>query len=224
MIRICNLLVFILTLTIPTEYAVAGEWPREFVNVDGSTTVISAQPKRILSTAVTITGTLIAMDAPVIASATGGHGRYFAQWRKAAEHRHIAKLWPAGSVDIEKVYAYKPDLIVVAANGGDSVKAQLNAFRQVAPTIMVDYGGQTWQSLARQLAYATGDEAVVEKKITQFNAYLAEAKGKIHPPANRANIVSYNGPGIANPIAKSESAHGKLLQALGFSIEAPNPE
>ncbi len=222
MIRICSIFLFFITLTMPVKQALSGEWPREFVNVDGSTTMIPKKPQRIVSTAVTVTGTLIAMDANVVASATGGHGRYFYQWREEANKRNIAKLWPVGGVDIEMVYAYMPDLIVVASNGGDSTKAQFRALSQIAPTIMVDYGGQTWQSLAKQLASATGDEAVVEQRIADFDQILLQAKAKIHPPATRANIISYNGPGIANPIAEAESAHGELLHALGFSIEQPD--
>ena len=42
----------------------AAEWPRVFENADGTTTEIPAQPERILSTAVSVTGTLLAIDAP----------------------------------------------------------------------------------------------------------------------------------------------------------------
>lgn len=86
-------------------------WPRTFQNADGSITTIPSQPKRILSTAVTVTGTLLAIDAPVIASAATTQSTFFEQWRKLAELRQVKKLWPAGSVDLESVYVEQPDLI-----------------------------------------------------------------------------------------------------------------
>ncbi|MDM9317674.1 Fe2+-enterobactin ABC transporter substrate-binding protein, partial [Escherichia coli] len=44
---------------------VAQGWPRTFHNADDTVTSIPQQPKRILSTAVSVTGTLLAIDAPL---------------------------------------------------------------------------------------------------------------------------------------------------------------
>lgn len=199
---------------------VAG-WPRSVANADGSRTAIPAQPKRILSTSVTITGTLLAIDAPLVASASSANGHFFSQWVRVAEQRGVKKLWPAGSVDLEAAYAVAPDLIVVSSNGGDSALAQLDELRQIAPTIVLDYGGQTWQQLATLLGRATGLESRVAAKLAEFDAYLADARGKIAVPAGLTNIISYNGPGTLNPIATSDGVHGSLLGALGFAIESP---
>ena len=46
--------------------------------------------------------------------------------------------------------------------------------------------------------------------------------GIVVPPGN-VNIISYNGAGMPNPIATPRGAHGRLLAALGFRIEAPEP-
>src|SRR5690606_29645295 len=69
-------------------------WPRSFGNADGSVTEIPAQPQRILSTSVTITGTLLAVDAPVVASGSAGNGTFFAQWAELAEERGVENAWP----------------------------------------------------------------------------------------------------------------------------------
>ncbi len=98
-----------------------GQWPRTFVNSDGTTTVIPHKPQKILSTTTTVTGTLIAIDAPVVASSVAGDGKFFAQWADIAKQRNIQQLWAVGSVDTEMAYAVMPDLIVVSATGGDSV-------------------------------------------------------------------------------------------------------
>lgn len=202
---------------VPTE----SGWPRTVSNADGSRTTLPVRPQRILSTSVTITGTLLAIDAPLAASASSANGHFFSQWAAVAHDRGVKKLWPAGSIDLEAAYAVAPDLIVVSAGGADSAVAQLGELRQIAPTIVLDYGGQTWQQLATLLGQATGQEALVADKLAAFDAYLAEARSKIALPSGQANIVSYNGPGTVNPIATPEGVHGRLLAALGFSVESP---
>ncbi len=204
--------------------AVAAEtWPRSFTNVDGSRTEILAQPKRILSTSVTLTGTLLAIQAPVVASGSAANGQLFAQWEKVAKERNIENAWPAGKVDLEAVYATEPDLIVVTASGAGSAKDQLDAFRQVAPTILVDDGALSWQELATELGNAAGLETEAAASISDFDAYVASARARIKVPAGKANIISFNGAGQSNPIARPGGPHAALLAALGFEIEAPDP-
>lgn len=195
----------------------------DFGNADGSTTRIPQQPTRILSTSVAITGTLLAIDAPVVASGSSAKHQFFAQWADVAAQRGVEDVWPAGGVNLEAAYAVKPDLIVVALTGNDSAMPQLAELKKIAPTIVVDYGDQTWQDLALELGRATGHQAQAQARIDAFDQHLAQARAKIHVPAGKANIISFNGPGMGNPIATRESAHGRLLGALGFDIEEPDP-
>jgi iron complex transport system substrate-binding protein len=205
-----------------TEPTATAGWPRTFTNADGTTTEIPKKPEAIVSTSVSASGTLLAFGAPVVASGSAGNGKFFAQWAKVAEERKVANLWPAGKVDLEAVYAHEPDLIVVSSTGADSVTAQLKELREVAPTIVVDYGGQTWQELAEELGAATGMEAEARKAVEDFDAYVADAAKKITVPAGSASIVSYNGAGENNPIARTGSAQGRLLRDLGFTIAEPD--
>jgi len=198
-------------------------WPRSFANADGTTTEIPAPPQRILSTAVSITGTLLAVDAPVVASGSAGNGSYFAQWAPVAEARGVANAWPAGGVDIEAAYAAEPDLIIVSTSGADSALDQLAELQAIAPTIVLDYGGQTWQQLAGEIGEATGLEEQVAARVSAFDQYIADAAGKIAVPAGSANIISFNGPGQDNPIARAGGVHAQLLSALGFAVEDPDP-
>ncbi|WP_024890738.1 Fe2+-enterobactin ABC transporter substrate-binding protein [Luteimonas huabeiensis] len=200
-----------------------GGGARTFRNADGSVTEIPAPPQRILSTSVAITGTLLAIDAPVVASGSAADGTFFGQWREVAAERGVQNVWSAGSVDLEAAYAVRPDLIVVATAGADSAIEQLAELRAIAPTILLDYGSQTWQALARQLGEATSREAAVEARIAEFDAYVDAARAKIAVPEGETNIISYNGPGAPNPIAQPDGVHGRLLGALGFRIEAPDP-
>jgi ABC-type Fe2+-enterobactin transport system substrate-binding protein len=212
------------TAATPQTTEQTAGWPRTFANADGSTTEIPKQPKAIVSTSVSVSGTLLAIDAPVVASGSAGNGKFFKQWAEVAKERGVANLWPAGKVDLEAVYAQKPDLIVVSSSGADSVAQQVGELKAVAPTIVVDYGGQTWQELAEELGKATGLEAEARKTVAAFDEHVKTAAGKINVPAGIANIISYNGAGESNPIGRAGSAQARLLKDLGFAIEDPNPE
>lgn len=219
MIRIFTLLAFLLA----SSQGGAQGWPRTFHNADGSVILISAAPQRILSTSVSVTGTLLAINAPVVASATAVNGEFFGQWAKVAEERKIAKVWPAGSIDLEQVYAIAPDLIVVSINGADSSRAHLAELKAIAPVIIVNYGNQNWQALARELGGALGLEQQADQRIRGFDTLLTTVRQQIRIPDGQANIINFHGTGTINPIATPMSSHARMLESLGFSIEAPDP-
>lgn len=210
-------------LAMPAAGQPAGAWPRRFHNADGSVTEIARPPRRILSTSVTATGTLLAIDAPLAASASAANGKFFAQWAAVARQRRVDNLWPAGRVDLEAVYAAAPDLIVVSATGADSARDQLARLRAAAPTIVVDYARHSWQDLARALARATGLEARAAQRIDAFDRYVERARRALQRPPGQVNVISYNGPGTTNPVATRDGVLGQLLRSLGFDVEAPDP-
>lgn len=203
--------------------AAAAEWPRVFENADGTTTEIPAQPERVLSTAVSVTGTLLAIDAPVVASGSQVGGVWFDQWADIAEDRDVVNLWSVGEFDLEAVMANEPDLIVVATSGRDALTDQVADLQSIAPTIVVDYGAQTWQDLAIELGEATGLEGEVEATIADFDALVSETADAITVPDGTANVISFNGPGQDNPIARVGGSHADLLESLGFIVEDPDP-
>lgn len=202
----------------------SDEWPRTFENADGTTTEIPQQPKSILSTTVSTTGTLLAIDAPVTVTATDANGEFFPQWADVADQKGVEKAWAAGAPDIEAAIAASPDLIVVALTGQDAMVDQVAELQGIAPTIVVDYGEQAWQDLATELGEATGSENTAEKAISDYDALVDETAEAITVPEGEANIVSYNGPGAGNPIGHADGPHGQILQQLGFTVEEPNAD
>lgn len=199
-------------------------FPLTFHNADGSTTEIKAKPKRILSTSTSITGTLLAVGAPVVATAGDAKGNFFPQWASVAKERGVTNAWPAGSVDIEAATAAQPDLIIVSTSGADSAMKEIDQLRQVAPVITMDYGKQKWQDLATQVGQATGMPDEARKTIEDYDRYVAAAKSKITVPKGTAAIVSYNGPTDNNPIGMGSGPHADVLKELGFTIEEPDPK
>lgn len=198
-------------------------FPLTFTNADGSTTEIPTKPMRVVSTSVTVTGSLLAFDAPVVGSAGAAGGKFFPQWASVAKEKGLEPLYPAGEVNLEAVIAAEPDLIIVSSSGADSAKDNLSDLQAIAPTILVDYGGQTWQDLTLQLAEATGMKAEAEATITRFETLVSDVKAAITVPEGMTNIVSFNGPGESNPIARASGPHAQLLTELGFTIEDPDP-
>lgn len=209
--------------------AVAEGWPRTLTHKAGTLT-LATPPKHIVSTTPSLTGILLAIDAPVTASAattpgglTDGKG-FFSQWAGVADQRGVTVLYPKLQFDLEAVIAAAPDLVIVSASGGDSAAehyAELEA--QGIPTLVVDYANQSWQDTATFLGRATGLEDKASAAIDRFNAYAAEVAATLTPPGDTVSIVGYN-VGGSYSIGRTESAQGQILTALGFKVAGLPPE
>lgn len=221
--RLAQLLLIKLLCLAALPVAAAASWPVVHHNPDGSQVSIPAQPKRILSASVTLTGSLLAINAPVVASSLNGNRRFFEQWAQVAEARKVRRLWALNAVDLEAVYLAKPDLIVVSASGADSALESVRELSQIAPTIVVDYATNNWQETTRQLGRATGLSERAEQRVAEFAEKTRSVAQAIRVPEGLTAIVSYNGPGMINPVATPKGSHGLLLAALGFRMESPDP-
>ena len=200
-----------------------GEWPRTVTHEMGELT-LDAKPERIVSTSVSVTGTLLAIDAPVVASAatspsdiTDDKG-FFSQWADVADEQGVEVLYDNLEFDMEALIAADPDLVVFSTSGADSVADQYEQISAEFPTIVVDYSKQTWQDLATQLGDATGNEEGADKAISDFNDYAADAATKITAPEGGASIVSFNGPGADQGIGKPTGPQAQLMEALGIEV------
>lgn len=185
---------------------------------------LQAQPKRIVSTSPSVTGILLAMDAPLVASAATTPSRisdakgFFTQWADVADQRGVEVLYKNLVFDLEAVVGQAPDLLVVSATGADSVlthQAELQA--QGIDTVVLNYANHSWQELARQLGEATGLQAQAQAAIERFDAYAAQARASITPPTGTVSIVGYN-LGGSYSVARLNSPHAHVLKALGFEV------
>lgn len=209
--------------------AAGGDWPRTIEHVAGSTEIPS-KPANIVSTSITLTGALLAIDAPVTATATTTPSDitddegFFSQWSEVAHDRGVSSLYPNLEFDEEAVIAAAPDLIVVSSTGADATADQYDKLSDIAPTIVLNYGDQTWQEQAATLGEATGHEADAKKVVDDFDARVADVAGKITVPEGTADAIVWNGVEGQTAFAKPGGSHGELLQALGFDIEAAPDE
>ncbi|ATN36628.1 Fe2+-enterobactin ABC transporter substrate-binding protein (plasmid) [Rhizobium sp. ACO-34A] len=206
-----------------TARAEDGTWPRTVKHAAGELT-IEKKPLRIVSTTPSLTGILLAIEAPVIATAattpsilTDDKG-FFSQWAEVADERGVKTLYSNLNFDIEAVIGAEPDLLIASATGADSVLqhyAELTA--QGVPTLVVDYSNQSWQEIAIELGKALGLEKEAAASIARFDAYAAEAAKTIKPPAGPVSIVAYD-IGSTYSVGRPESPQGQLLQALGLKV------
>lgn len=203
--------------------AIAADWPRQVTDSRGVHT-LERKPTRIVSTSVTLTGSLLAIDAPVIASgATTPNNRvadaqgFLRQWGDIAKQRKVARLY-IGEPSAEVVAAQMPDLILIGATGGDSALALYDQLSAIAPTLIINYDDKSWQELLTQLGTMTGHEKQAAERIAAFDEQLAQVKQQMTLPPQPVNAIVYTAAAHTANLWTTESAQGKLLHQLGFTL------
>ncbi|OLS62550.1 Fe2+-enterobactin ABC transporter substrate-binding protein [Pseudomonas putida] len=181
-------------------------------------------PKRIVSTTPSVTGILLAMNAPLVASAATTPSRlsdakgFFTQWAKVADERGVEVLYKNLVFDIEAVIGQDPDLLVISATGADSViqhQGELEA--QGIRTTVINYSNQSWQDIATELGRQTGLQAQAAAAIKRFDDYTAEVAATLKPASGSVSVVGYN-IGGSYSIARENSPQARVLNALGFKV------
>lgn len=204
-----------------------GEWPRTITTDDGELT-LKARPERIVSTSVTLTGSLLAIDAPVVASGATDPNNglsddkgFFLQWSDVAADKGVAQLWESNSPEVQKVLQHDPDLIVVAKSGADNAMEHIDQLRDIAPVLVIDYGAHSWQEVTTTLAGATGQEDRATAIIEEYGTKLDETREAITVPEGETSALIVSGDGTRGAAALTEvSPQVQLLTDLGFTMAA----
>ena len=204
--------------------AVAADWPRQVTDSRGVHT-LESKPTRIVSTSVTLTGSLLAIDAPVVASgATTPNNRvadaqgFLRQWGDIAKQRKVARLY-IGEPSAEAVAAQMPDLILISATGGDSALALYDQLSAIAPTLIINYDDKSWQELLTQLGTLTGQEKQAAERIAAFDKQLAQVKQQMKLPPQPVNAIVYTA--AAHSASVMRHATGRCHSQAGVPRAAP---
>lgn len=211
-----------------------SSFPRTVSTVDGAgaetEVTIDEQPQRIVSASVSLTGALLALDAPVVATG-GGQGAspvfsdeegFAVQWEDVARERGVESMYQ-NAPSAEAILAQNPDLVVMSNVGGDKATDVYAQIAEVVPVIVIDYSKQSWEDVTTQLGEVTGREERAEEVITEFNDKVDAAAEKITLPPQPVNVVSLPGDGGMNFFTR-ESAQGELFTELGFELAVPPEE
>lgn len=161
---------------------------------------------------------------PVVASgATTPNNRvadaqgFLRQWGDIAKQRQVARMY-IGEPSAEAVAAQMPDLILISATGGDSALALYDQLSAIAPTLIINYDDKSWQALLTQLGTITGQEKQAEERIAAFDKQLAQVKQQMKLPPEPVNAIVYTAAAHSANLWTAESAQGKLLHQLGFTL------
>lgn len=205
-----------------------GSWPRT-IEHDAGETEIPAQPVRIVSTSPSITGSLLAIGAPLAASAaatvtplTDDKG-FFTQWASVADEAGVGVLYADLTLDIDAIDLLEPDLIIGSVNGADTTLEAYDQLSEIAPTVLLDYGTVTWQDLTTELGEITGREDAAAATVAEYDAWVAEQAEGLTLPEQPVTAGVYLGAdglwafGLDSPQAQ-------LLSALGFTYVAAAEE
>ncbi|WP_174846769.1 Fe2+-enterobactin ABC transporter substrate-binding protein [Yersinia vastinensis] len=198
-------------------------WSRTVETTKGPVT-LTHQPKRIVSTSITITGTLLAINAPVIATGAtapnttvADNQGFFTQWSDVAQAKKLVPIYQT-EPNAEAVAGMDPDLIIISATGGDSALKLYEQLSVIAPTLVINYDDKSWQELAIVLGQATGHEADAQQVIDKFTDRISEVKQNITLPPQPTSAFVYQAAGSTANLWTENSAQGKLLQELGFTL------
>ncbi|ROH83375.1 Fe2+-enterobactin ABC transporter substrate-binding protein [Lonsdalea populi] len=209
--------------TPPSSADAHDGWPRTVQTLKGPLT-LQHPPQRIVSTSVTITGTLLAINAQVIGSGATSRNStvsddqgFFIQWGQEARARNVKPLYIT-EPNAEAIAAASPDLIVIAATGGDSALKLYDQLSAIAPTLVIDYGDKSWQQLAEQLGVATGREKEAHDVVDRFEQRVQAIKQAISLPPQPVSALVYYEDGRGVNIWTRASAQGQLLSELGFQL------
>ncbi|CCG87655.1 Fe2+-enterobactin ABC transporter substrate-binding protein [Erwinia piriflorinigrans] len=204
----------------------AHGWPRTLQTPKGPLTLQQA-PRRIVSTSVTLTGTLLAINAPLVGSGATSRNStvsddrgFFTQWSEAAKRAQLEPLYIT-EPNAEAIAAAAPDLIIIAATGGDSALKLYDQLSAIAPTLVIDYGDKSWQQLAIQLGDITGHEQDAQSVIDRFEQRVQEVKQAMTLPPQPVSALVYYEDGRGVNLWTPASAQGKLLAELGFTLAMP---
>ncbi len=223
---VSSALAFILSCIFAHLAHAESGWPRSIATPKGTFT-LQQPPQRIVSTSVTISGTLLAINAPLIGSGATSRSSsvsdtqgFFTQWSEVAKARHVKPLY-VSQPNAEAIAAEAPDLIVIAATGGDSALKLYDQLSSIAPVLVIDYGDKSWQALALQLGAITGHEKDAQQVIAQFHQRVEQVRAEITLPPQPTSALVYYEDGRGMNLWTPASAQGELLKELGFTLAAP---
>lgn len=210
-------------ITTPLWAQSDADWPRALTHDRGTLTLKTA-PQRVISTSPSLTGLLLAIDAPLVATAATTPGEltdeagYFSQWAEIAHARGVESLYANRDFDIESLIIAGPDLVVGSSTGADSLLPYLAEVEaQGLPTLILDYSDTSWQAMARTLGRATDREEEAEAAIQDFESRAQEAADRLALNGRPATIVGYDIAGTYS-IGRDHSPQAEVLEALGFAI------
>lgn len=142
---------------------------RLYRDESGEEVEIPAAPKRVIT--INMTAELVALGIKPVGAADN--------WLKPLsdeEKSGIESLGAVGSINLEKMVALEPDLIIAPVQV--TTEEQLEAYRKIAPTVMSPFFGDPLENL-RTAGRLMGLEEQAEARIEAYEAKAQETKAAL---------------------------------------------
>jgi iron complex transport system substrate-binding protein len=204
--------------------APAGHFPATVAHKYGTTTVKQA-PERVVVVGIREQDALLALGVAPIAT-TEWYGKdpgALEPWARAKlDGAPLPKVLPStDSIDVERVAAQRPDLIV----GIDTAmtRKQYDALSRIAPTIAppagtIDYGA-SWQQDLRMIGDALGQRPEADRLQAQVEGQIRQVAAA-HPDWRGKTAVNATIDSGAFYVYGPKTANSQLLAQLGFTFPA----
>ncbi|MGX6449071.1 ABC transporter substrate-binding protein [Patulibacter sp. S7RM1-6] len=135
---------------------------------------VPAQPRRIVTVNPYPFGTLV--DLGVRAAGTLDEGEEYVTKPNLARWKATPKVNRTSDIDLEKVAALRPDLIIGIDNAS-YIASVLPKLRRIAPTVLLPFGEDaTWQEWSRGTADAVGRGDALEGLRRRYRTRVAEIR------------------------------------------------
>jgi iron complex transport system substrate-binding protein len=206
----------------PTAEGRGEAFPVTIDHALGSTT-IPAEPRRVVAVGYTDQEPLLALGVrplgAMVCFGDGTYGRW--PWERRAWAGRPAEVVStnAGEIDLERVAALRPDLILALYAELD--RGQYDKLSQIAPTVAQAAEGDAyttpWQAMTRVAARAVGRTAEGERLIRRTEAGFAAFRAAHPNVAGRTALVIDAGdaPKSYYPFTSTDP-RGRFVAALGY--------
>lgn len=117
-------------------------------------------------------------------------------------------------VEIERVLAASPDLIIVTSAGGDD-RELYDRVKDVAPTVAVDDTSNLWQATLEQVGAVVGKEAEAAELLDDYRAHVADVRATLGDTPGTASVVRVRSDKL-NYMAQDGAFMWSVLLDAGF--------
>ncbi|MDH2456848.1 iron-siderophore ABC transporter substrate-binding protein [Corynebacterium bovis] len=211
----------------PAAEAEAGAFPTTITHKFGTTEVKEA-PKRVVSLGYTDQDALLALGVTPVAvtewSGMAPEGQAAGNWANDRVQGDKPEILSGDSIDVEKVAALKPDLIIATYSDVAGDEGLYKRLSDIAPVVVQkgDYKDfqQPWDVTTEEIGQAVGKPKEAKKLVDDVKAKMTALKDK-HPEwAGKTVAVATVEDDNLSAFA-SKDPRSQFFEALGFT---PKPE
>ena len=191
-------------------------------------TEVPTRATRIVSISISVTGPLLAADAPVIGSQgstelTGDPTGFFPAYAEVARERDVQLLYDSFEPNLETIAAMQPDVIIGSADdaaGEPSIQVyeQLSA---IAPTLLFNFVDKSWQDIFVEVAEAVGYGNEARARLTEYEGLESEIAATITLPPQPTSMVTKTPADPNFYLIPPDFSTSVLLAGIGFEIVEP---